>query len=180
MALNAFPSKEVLHRNINIDPNCPRCHGASESIPHRLLYCPIIKPVWSSLLPNQISQSSLNLTFKDWLLLNLQANVAVTPTPLLTNLICNCRSLLGRFREIRLRQIYREANSVADALAKHGRSIPDFATFSYSSDFVISRFNLDVVHHVYFRRTWLVCLIWFINITTLCTKKNLLPFSFVS
>lgn len=72
------------------------------------------------------------------------------PAPNLRNLISSSRSLLQGLRNLRLLHNYREANSVADRLANHGRTIPDFAYFSQPPDFVIVTLNLDASHHLHF------------------------------
>ncbi|XP_057444657.1 uncharacterized protein LOC130736903 [Lotus japonicus] len=45
--LGALPVREVLHAcGLEIDPTCPRCHAAPESVHHALLFCPIVKAMW--------------------------------------------------------------------------------------------------------------------------------------
>lgn len=68
------------------------------------------------------------------------------------NLISKCRLLIGRFRHVKLSHIYREANSVADHLAKYGADCcNNFARFDRPPDFVSTSVIKDVAGFVHFR-----------------------------
>lgn len=75
----------------------------------------------------------------------------ITPYAYVSNVINPCRSLLGAFKEFKINHVYREANQAADALAKHGRLIPDFVVFELPPDFIFSLLSLDALHHAYVR-----------------------------
>ncbi|OIT28022.1 hypothetical protein A4A49_29013 [Nicotiana attenuata] len=70
---------------------------------------------------------------------------------LYSHLILDCRSLLRQLQHVELRHIYREANSVADSMAKFGMTLALVdgqqswhpLCFMSPSPFVLSAFNKD-------------------------------------
>ncbi|GLT77990.1 hypothetical protein SLA2020_495420, partial [Shorea laevis] len=71
-------------------------------------------------------------------------NGVFTPNATHKPLITCCRSLIPRFDEVMLTHIYREANGVADTLAKHGASMEEhFVTFDSVPLFCMSYSSHD-------------------------------------
>ncbi|XP_057444846.1 uncharacterized protein LOC130737093 [Lotus japonicus] len=69
--LGALPFCEVLHaRGMDLDPICPRCQAASETVHHALLFCPMVKATWfASSLGLRLQQEQV---FRDFFLQFLQ------------------------------------------------------------------------------------------------------------
>lgn len=65
-----------------------------------------------------------------------------------TKIVDNCRSMLWLLQGFKITSIYREANRVADRLAKHGRNVlPHFVVFIDPPDFILQLLNFDAAHH---------------------------------
>lgn len=76
-----------------------------------------------------------------------------TASPNLTTMISDCRLLLTTLKEYKLKHVFREANAVADQLAKH--RLPEqgkFTLFYQPPSFSLHAFNNDLFGALFHRQ----------------------------
>ena len=84
------------------------------------------------LLADQIGVQNLVIELDAKVVVELvQSNT--TSNAFYSSLLADCRSLLGRFQHFKVQHVFREANRVADALAKLGCSMQEYFVVMDSS-----------------------------------------------
>ncbi|GLT42706.1 hypothetical protein SLA2020_166920 [Shorea laevis] len=139
-------TKDMLYDWVIGDSNlCPVCNTSPETIDHVFRECLFASLLWEVFTPHSVLSLNHELSFQAWLKTNfcLQSEFnGVKWNTMFSFIIWSIWALLCQIQEVHLHHIYREANAVADLLAKMGTTL--------ASSFVILEHCPTDICNVYF------------------------------